>query len=142
MLKATEDWKKKYDAKQAVATARESLGARVHRGPFSLYDCWCMVNFQFLSDSVVYRLCLLANLMSDKEIDVKMWVEDPIAFAQCVSLVDLTVNTKVIESRLKMMKKSGHVMWEEMILSNKIIFIPINYPAQDHWVAGKSLLCH
>ena len=94
MSESIDNWRAAYDIKVQQDTARERLGGKTFAGPFSRYDCWSLVNFKFLADSLVYRLCLLANLMrakgEEKEIDVKMWVEDPIAFAQCVSLTDLT----------------------------------------------------
>ena len=150
MSESIDNWRAAYDIKVQQDTARERLGGKTFAGPFSRYDCWSLVNFKFLADSLVYRLCLLANLMrakgEEKEIDVKMWVEDPIAFAQCVSLTDLTVNTRVINARLDIMRKAGHTTWEEMMATKKTIFIPINYPAQDHWVVGniicKSLKSH
>ena len=148
MSESVVNWKKHFGVGTMHSSmAREVLGGKPFAGPFSHYDCWSLANYEFIPDSMVYRLCLIANLMSDeKVIDVKMWVEDPIAFAQCVSLTDLTVNTRVILNRLDMMKKSGHTTWEDMMATKKTIFIPINYPAQNHWVAGnvicKSLTSH
>ena len=150
MSESIDNWIATYDIKVSESVAEEALGGKTYAGPFSQFDCWSLVNYKFLADTLVYRLCLLANLMKakdeEKEIDVKMWVEDPIAFAQCVSLSDLSVNTKIINARLEMMRKAGHTTWEELMATKKKIFIPINYPAQDHWVAGnvicKSLLSH
>ena len=150
MSESINNWIERYDIKVQQSIAREVLGGKTYAGPFSQFDCWSLVNYKFLADTLVYRLCLLANLMrpkgEEKEIDLKMWVEDPIAFAQCVSLSDLTVNTRIINARLEMMRKAGHPMWEEMMATKKTIFIPINYPTQDHWVAGNvicmSLISH
>ena len=71
-----------------------------------------------------------------------MWIEDPIALAQCVSLEDLTVRPEVIKSRLQMMERQGHLMWDDVLTMNKILFLPINYPPQEHWITGKSYASH
>ena len=124
---------------------KQNWSGKTFKGPFTYYDMWRLVHYRFLPDSLVYRLCLHANGMVVKgaeDIEQNMWVEDPIAFAQCVSLSHLTVNPKAIKSRLAMMDRTGNPMWEELVSTSKKIFLPINYPTQDHWLAGKSFTRH
>ena len=92
---------------------------------------------------LVYRLCLHANLMSpnlkrdeEVEIDTRMWVEDPISFAKCVDRKELTVMKHMVEKRVELMKNEDFPMWQDMLLQGKVIFVPINYPSNNHWIAG------
>ena len=123
------------------AEAKAALQHKCFEGPFSKFDTWALVNHKFLTDTLLYRLCLHANSMISKReeeegIGTRMWVEHPIAFAKCVQLKDLTVVKEMVSRRMELVKQEEFPTWHDMLLQGKVIFVPINFPLGNHWIAG------
>ena len=113
-----------YDsAKLSRYDASAKLG-KAYAGPFIEFDLWRLLTQDFLGDVFVKRMC---EHMNDVWGDGSLFVEDPIALAQCLSMNDLSLDVKVTQKRVDMMQEQGWSSWDEILKTGKKLFLLVRH---------------
>ena len=107
-------------------TSAWRLHVLIPQNDFQMY--YRMLHFEFLSGIVVYRLCQKMVRSS------KVYIEDPISVSLCVSRLDLTVDRANIAKYRQLRKKAKIRTWSQQLNDGKKLFIPFNYPRDQHWL--------